>query len=176
MTTRDKIINTALQLFSSLGYEKTTTKLIATEAKVNEVTIFRYFNNKPTLLKEVTKTYISGIEVNPELQEIFQGTIEEAITNLSKFVMEKFYDNEMMFKIQLKIEMDSFEKLKLSKYFIQRLEQYLDSNKIENSKAKAENFITIHLGYLLTYVSDLYTKEEIELQRELFTKSFIQTL
>ena len=44
--TRDRLIQAALSLFVSQGIAETTTKEIAEQAEVNEVTLFRHFGNK----------------------------------------------------------------------------------------------------------------------------------
>ena len=53
MDTREKIIQAGLKVFSNNGYEKATTRRIAQEAGVNEVTLFRHFQNKENILKAV---------------------------------------------------------------------------------------------------------------------------
>ena len=45
-STEDKIISATFRLIRKDGIDKVTTKKIAAEAGVNEVTIFRKFNNK----------------------------------------------------------------------------------------------------------------------------------
>lgn len=54
--TKVKILNSALKLFSQKGFLGTTTKEIAKEAKVAEVTLFRYFTSKENLFIEVLKS------------------------------------------------------------------------------------------------------------------------
>lgn len=54
--TKNKILRSALKLFSKKGYLGTTTKEIAKEAKVAEVTLFRYFASKEKLFIEVLET------------------------------------------------------------------------------------------------------------------------
>lgn len=54
--TKSKIINAALKLFSQKGYLATTTKDIAREADIAEVTLFRYFPTKQKLFKEVLES------------------------------------------------------------------------------------------------------------------------
>ncbi len=51
--TRQRIVNTALELFASKGITETTTRQIADFAQVNEVTLFRHFGNKHGLLLAV---------------------------------------------------------------------------------------------------------------------------
>lgn len=51
--TRQKLIQAAIELFASQGVSETTTKQIAELAQVNEVTLFRQFGNKHSLLLAV---------------------------------------------------------------------------------------------------------------------------
>jgi len=52
-TTRDRIIEAALRAFARDGLQGATTRMIAQEAGVNEVTLFRHFQNKEGLLAAV---------------------------------------------------------------------------------------------------------------------------
>lgn len=52
-TTRQRLIQAALDLFIAQGVSNTTTRQIAAEAEVNEVTLFRHFGNKYGLLLAV---------------------------------------------------------------------------------------------------------------------------
>jgi AcrR family transcriptional regulator len=48
--TRQRIVTAALGLFGQVGYTRATTRTIAEEAGVNEVTLFRHFGSKKNLL------------------------------------------------------------------------------------------------------------------------------
>jgi AcrR family transcriptional regulator len=50
MPPRERLIQAAIELFTSQGVSETTTKQIAELAQVNEVTLFRQFGNKHSLL------------------------------------------------------------------------------------------------------------------------------
>jgi len=65
ISTRQRLINAALDLFAVQGVTETTTRQIAELAKVNEVTLFRHFGNKNGLLLAV----ISESPVFKELGE-----------------------------------------------------------------------------------------------------------
>ena len=52
-STRQRLIDAALELFASQGVTETTTRQIAELAQVNEVTLFRHFRNKHGLLLAV---------------------------------------------------------------------------------------------------------------------------
>ncbi|WP_196601698.1 TetR family transcriptional regulator [Gloeocapsopsis dulcis] len=64
-STRQRLINAAIELFATQGVTETTTKAVAELAQVNEVTLFRHFGNKHGLLLAV----ISESAVFQELGE-----------------------------------------------------------------------------------------------------------
>ena len=61
MDVREKIIEAATRLYCEAGFRGTTTRRIATEAGVNEVTVFRHFGSKETLLREAVCRGWSGV-------------------------------------------------------------------------------------------------------------------
>lgn len=65
----EKIVSATFRLIQNDGIEKATTKKIAAEAGVNEVTIFRKFKNKNNLV-EITKEYYLQKLIR-KLEEIF---------------------------------------------------------------------------------------------------------
>jgi AcrR family transcriptional regulator len=52
MTLHDRILGAAARLYARAGYRGTTTRRIATEAGVNEITLFRHFGSKDALIRE----------------------------------------------------------------------------------------------------------------------------
>lgn len=55
--TREKILNTALQLFCQNGYFKTTTNEIAKVANISIGNLYFYFKDKDTIFFEIIKLY-----------------------------------------------------------------------------------------------------------------------
>ena len=53
--TRQRLLDAAARVFARSGLEGATTREIAREAKVNEVTLFRHFQTKDNLLSEVVR-------------------------------------------------------------------------------------------------------------------------
>ncbi|MDX2216511.1 MAG: helix-turn-helix domain-containing protein [Oculatellaceae cyanobacterium bins.114] len=49
--TRDRLLNAAIQVFSTQGFVGATTREIARVAEVSEVTLFHHFQSKDQLLK-----------------------------------------------------------------------------------------------------------------------------
>ncbi|MEZ0387944.1 MAG: TetR/AcrR family transcriptional regulator [Verrucomicrobium sp.] len=56
--TRERLLEAAMKVFCRDGLYRATTRVIAEEAGVNEVTLFRHFQNKDGLLSEVMKQVV----------------------------------------------------------------------------------------------------------------------
>lgn len=66
MTTdaRTKLLQVAARVYAEAGYRGTTTRRIAQEAELNEVTLFRHFGSKDALLREaIEHAHREGREV-----------------------------------------------------------------------------------------------------------------
>ena len=53
--TRGRILQAAVKLIVEQGYARTTTRAIAAEAGVNEVTLFRHFGSKEKLFHKMVE-------------------------------------------------------------------------------------------------------------------------
>lgn len=81
-STDEKIIMATFDILQEEGFAKATTKKIAAKAGVNEVTIFRNFNNKNNLV-EATKEYYLYVLVK-KLEEIFDFNEDDGIEEYLK--------------------------------------------------------------------------------------------
>ena len=81
-STDEKIIKATFGILQSEGFAKATTKKIAAEAGVNEVTIFRNFQNKNNLV-ELTKDYYLQLLIG-KLEEIFEFEEDDEIEEYLK--------------------------------------------------------------------------------------------
>ena len=81
-STDKKIIEATFGILQREGFAKATTKRIAAEAGVNEVTIFRNFSNKNNLV-ELTKDYYLQLLIS-KLEEIFEFEEDEDIEEYLK--------------------------------------------------------------------------------------------
>src|SRR3977135_2600914 len=52
MSVRDQLLEAAARLYAEAGYRGATTRRIAVQAGVNEVTLFRHFGSKDALMRE----------------------------------------------------------------------------------------------------------------------------
>lgn len=85
-STRQRLINAALELFRSQGVTETTTRQIAELAQVNEVTLFRQFGNKQGLLLAVIEDSAVFTHLGKALREqVHQTThIAQALKNYAR--------------------------------------------------------------------------------------------
>lgn len=81
-STSEKIIAATLRVLQKEGFEKATTKKISAEAGVNEVTIFRKFENKKNLV-ETTKNYYLQLLMDT-VEDIFDYDEDEEIEEYLK--------------------------------------------------------------------------------------------
>jgi AcrR family transcriptional regulator len=69
MDVRDKLIESAARVFAEAGYRGATTRRIAQDAGVNEITLFRHFGNKDALLLEAVRVHGAPKPTMPELPQ-----------------------------------------------------------------------------------------------------------
>lgn len=83
MSTDERILDAALRIVEHEGLRSATTRRIAEEAGVNEVTLFRRFGSKDQLLLEAmrrrggTRSELPGIPVEP-MQELTAWVVQRA--------------------------------------------------------------------------------------------------
>ena len=86
---KQRILKAALEVFSKVGYDAATTKMISQRAGLNESLIQRYFQSKFNLLMEVTHSSIEA--VNKETPYPPASTPEDEIYN---FLVSKLQHND----------------------------------------------------------------------------------
>ena len=63
MDIRDRILDAAKKIYALHGFRGATTRLIAIEAGVNEVTLFRTFGSKAALFEAVMSTHVANAPI-----------------------------------------------------------------------------------------------------------------
>lgn len=69
MDTRDRILQAAARVYAQHGFRGATTRLIAIEAGVNEVSLFRTFGSKAALFEAMMQTHASSVPM-PALPDV----------------------------------------------------------------------------------------------------------
>src|SRR5476651_402561 len=95
INTGQRILDAAIRVFGRDGVSGATTREIARVAKVNEVTLFRYFKNKNELLRQVV------LQSSKRYEQVFAWASVETLDDLRRTVRtyaethaQKFRDNE----------------------------------------------------------------------------------
>ena len=138
--TSKKIMKVALKLFSEQGYYPTTTKQIAEEAGVNELTIFRHFGSKSNLFQVTTEYYVIDSKIDSILKNTEELNFEESMFIITNRIYKLLIQNTKLYKVQMILSDNErdFVKLKLSRKIISILKDYFKELKENNKIKKSE--------------------------------------
>lgn len=104
LTTADRIIFAASELFQEKGFHPISMKNIAARADVSEMTVFRHFSSK----KQVLEAVIKKMSYIPPLKEVFEGRIcwdlQADLLLISQTYQKIMTDNQSVFLISLREE------------------------------------------------------------------------
>ena len=184
-STEEKIINATFRILQKEGIDKATTKRIASEAGVNEVTIFRKFDTKKNLI-ETTKEYYFN-EFLEKIESIFDFTGDETIEEyLGKNFEGLFELKDKDFSI-IKISMEEVREIPEKKRLISvitntmlnKLEEFF---KLQIEKGEIRNVDTRVLSincFSVTFQSIVLRKiydENAELDSQKYADAFLDIL
>jgi AcrR family transcriptional regulator len=86
--TRERILDTAIGLFSTKGYAGATTREIARQAGVAEVTLFRHFASKEKLFEAVISHYSALPGLKSLLPKALELPYEEALNRMADLLLD----------------------------------------------------------------------------------------
>lgn len=86
--TRERILDTAIGLFSTKGYAGATTREIAQQAGVAEVTLFRHFASKEKLFEAVVSHYSALPGLKSFLPRALEMPYEEALIGMADLFLD----------------------------------------------------------------------------------------
>ena len=91
--TEARILEAAVQLFAESGFKGTSTRDIARLARVNEVTLFRYFPRKNDLFCAAAESRLSRVRMGRELQSKLakDAALQITVPMLTEFLLENFF-------------------------------------------------------------------------------------
>ncbi|ACM60614.1 TetR family transcriptional regulator [Caldicellulosiruptor bescii] len=183
--TKNKIIQTAIKLISQNGYAATTTAQIAKEAGVSEATLFKYFKDKETLLKEVIKAGVTQILSQVALLPLKENIKKSMALKTPDFIkslicerLEMAEKNIDIFKVVLiEIQYNDLLKKEVSEKMVpktcqskQLIERIL-MQKADISSDMAKGLSRVIIGTVLTFLIQKYIlgieTSEDELDREI---------
>ena len=98
-STRDRILDSALFLFSEQGFKGATTKAIAAQAGVNESTLFRNFSSKENLFRTLVERETDLREALANLPEPGSGNPVADLTEIGLYIAGQMEPRTRLAKI-----------------------------------------------------------------------------
>lgn len=131
--TERKILMAATKLFSDHGYNGVSTKKIAELAGVNEITIFRNFENKSNLLQEVIKHFSFEGNIIEKVKEDLTGDVSKDLEIFAEDYYMFLVNNIKMYKIQMREISDDGARFTNSIAYVNLMKEYLQ-DKVEKNE------------------------------------------
>ncbi len=98
--TRDRILQAAGRVFGDLGYARATTRAIAAEAGVNEVTLFRHFRKKENLFAAVIERYAAPALTNA-IDAQLSGDYRQDLLDMGRVVAQALIQRHEAIRLML---------------------------------------------------------------------------
>ena len=95
---RDRLLHAASQVFAREGLQGATTRVIAKEAEVSEVTLFRLFESKERLLAEVLAQICMGQSESLANQVAWTNDVRADLLAYAKIYNDMLVHNEAMIR------------------------------------------------------------------------------
>lgn len=136
--TREKIMQTALALFSREGYHAVTIRTIASEAKMALGLMYSYFSNKEELLKSLLDEGFSKIRKSYSIHRT--GRISEDIHHIHAVLLEHgaYWRLFQSVRIQEHLyNLIAVQAEEVNLYFLEQLRATLKADKAKNPRSEA---------------------------------------
>lgn len=172
---KETILQVALQLFSSQGFDNTSTSLIAKRAEVSEGLIFRHFVNKEGLLNEILmdgfikiKPYLDKILNEEDPKKIILTTLNLPYTIISEH--REFWRLQNNLRLQNEKYRKDFDRNTFFDPLDSKIENAFNALNIPNPKIETESFF-IFLNGLALYILEKDNNENpVELTKNIELK------
>jgi len=106
--THSKILVAAETLFAANGYDGVSTKQIAKEANVTEMTLFNHFESKENLYNSVVKEKYLKVNIEDVFEALSYNNLENDLKIISAAILKNFFKNKAILAMRLK-EKDSIQ-------------------------------------------------------------------
>jgi AcrR family transcriptional regulator len=102
LSTKERILQAATGLIADQGFKETTTKDIALAAGVSEMSVFRHFGSKKTILADIMKRYSFEYPIGQGLKEQLIWELEPDLLLLARMQYHFNLRNEKAVLIRFK--------------------------------------------------------------------------
>jgi TetR/AcrR family transcriptional regulator len=181
MTNKEKIMETAIELFSNKGYESVGVQEIVEKSGVTKPTMYHYFGSKLGLFQEILKTksnvFLSDLKKNTE----YKGDLPLTLNNIAKLYFKFAKENKTYYRMLLGMSFGppeseaSKEVLKLFKQQFDLVNAMFASCVKDHGNMKGRNqaYAITFIGMINNYISLLFY-DHVELNDELLYKAVKQ--
>src|SRR5579871_2852681 len=90
---RQSLLQAALDLFSTQGYEGTTTRAVAERVGVTEALLFKHFKTKQELLRAVVAEFGPRRQLPASFEELRTMPVREALDRVITEYLDAFWAN-----------------------------------------------------------------------------------
>lgn len=156
MTTEERIIDSAVSIFSRKGYQNSSIKEIARKAGVNSLTVFRHFHDKETLfLQAVEKMKNSTFDAHALNQKLTYQDMEADLMTIGKAYLDEIYASLPLIRIYIGDGLN-FDQLKEERWFVcpilkEHFQSYIES--LEDACALAKDHSGLLAEMFVTYIT-----------------------
>lgn len=155
-TARERILEAATTTFQSLGYARTTTQLIAQNAGVAEITIFRHFGDKQNLFQAAVQQIGGGPNLDRVKAQLTYD-LEADLMFISQHVLHFFIAQQDAIRM-LMFETIHFPEIKpalaqnphgMIALLVRYFQEQIDAGQMQavDPQVTAQTFISMVFGY-----------------------------
>ncbi len=172
VSTEDKILDATIKLLDEDGLNGATTRKIASEAGVNEVTVFRKFKNKKRLLRAAKER--SANQFLDELETLFdiddEGDVETYLMTIWKNASKKIDKRANLMRISMEevrgIPLEEKVFPKVSRMIKHHLEEYfqklIDKKVMKDIDPEAAALTMFSIVFQITIFGKIYEQKSDE--------------
>ena len=159
--TSKKILDASIVLFSQRGYDSVTTKQIAKEAGVSEMTVFRYFDSKRNLFEMAVEKFMFSPRFKSLFENNLEWDLESDLLKISQCYQDALHKNQKIILMHFKNEglgskTDSpvFKyPRELKKLLVDYLYKMKEKGVLkENPEVLAVSILAVNFGFFMTYL------------------------
>ncbi|MCX7773999.1 MAG: TetR/AcrR family transcriptional regulator [Clostridia bacterium] len=131
MTTKEKILETAITLFAERGYNDVSVRDITREVGIKESSLYNHFSSKQKILEAIYEDLIKNFETATVSEEVIARMIEkmtpEEFLTLSAENFDRYLGDPRLIKIWRIISIERFRDERANAFF----KKYLIDNALE---------------------------------------------
>jgi AcrR family transcriptional regulator len=132
--TREKILSSAVEIFSQKGFQASTIREIARLADVNDLTVYRHFESKEKLFTEMLQQHSLLTEIDEYIVQGVTDDFERDLRSVIRTFMARFKKERLLIKLLLS-EAEKMEECKkyvalFARNIIEKLAAFFEYYKI----------------------------------------------